>query len=127
MTQMQGLTDRIPAISPLTVGLQLRDDKSKTHHYIDRQKKGAMPVKPRNTDTITFSLPPEMAEHLRQVVKDESRTMSEVLREAIRLYMEEREWQIEERMRRRRSRRTAQNENEATVLKVKRNEWRIEG
>ena len=71
-----------------------------------------MPVKPRNTDTITFSLPPEMAQHLRQVVKDESRTMSEVLREAIRLYMEEREWQIEERMRRRRSRRTAQNENE---------------
>ena len=63
-----------------------------------------MPVKPRNTSTITFSLPPEMAQHLRQVVKDESRTVSEVLREAIRLYMEEREWRIEERMRRRQSR-----------------------
>ena len=69
-----------------------------------------MPVKPRNTDTITFSLPQEMAEHLRQVVKDESRTLSEVLREAIRLYMEEREWRIEERMQRRRSRQTRQNE-----------------
>ena len=69
-----------------------------------------MPVKPRNTDTITFSLPPEMAQHLRQVVKDESRTVSEVLREAIRLYMEEREWRIQERMQRRRSRQAAQNE-----------------
>ena len=36
--------------------------------------------------------------------------MSEVLREAIRLYMEEREWRIKERMQRRRSRRTVQNE-----------------
>ena len=58
----------------------------------------------RNTETITFSLPPEMAQHLRQVVKEEDRTVSELLREAIRLYMEEREWRIEERMRRRRSR-----------------------
>ena len=28
-----------------------------------------MPAKPRNTDTITFSLPPEMAQQMRQVVK----------------------------------------------------------
>ena len=42
-----------------------------------------MPTKPRNTDTITFSLPPEMAQHLRQVVKEEDRTVSELLREAI--------------------------------------------
>ncbi len=69
-----------------------------------------MPVKPRNTDTITFSLPPEMAQRVRQVVKEESRTLSEVLREAIRLYMEEREWRIEERMQRRRSRQAAQHE-----------------
>ena len=69
-----------------------------------------MAVKPRNTSTITFSLPPEMARHLRQVVKDESRTVSEVLREAIRLYMEEREWRVKERMQRRRSRRAAQTE-----------------
>ncbi len=46
----------------------------------------------RNTETITFSLPPPMAEQLRQVVKEEQRTVSELLREAIRLYMEEREW-----------------------------------
>ena len=69
-----------------------------------------MPVKPRNTDTITFSLPPEMAQCVRQVVKDESRTLSEVLREAIRLYMEEREWRIQERMQRRRSRQATQNQ-----------------
>ena len=67
-----------------------------------------MPTKSRNTDTITFSLPPEMAQQVRQVVKDESRTLSEVLREAIRLYMEEREWRIQERMQRRRSRQTRQ-------------------
>ncbi len=71
-----------------------------------------MPTKSRNTDTITFSLPPEMAEHLREVVKEEERTVSELLREAIRLYMEEREWRIEERMQRRRSRQGRQDETE---------------
>ena len=59
----------------------------------------------RNTETITFSLPPEMAQHLRQVVKEEDRTVSELLREAIRLYMEEREWRRRERLERLRSRR----------------------
>ena len=64
-----------------------------------------MPAKPRNTETITFSLQPEMAKELRQVVKEEEdRTVSELLREAIRLYMEEREWRIKDRMQRRRSR-----------------------
>ena len=58
----------------------------------------------RNTETITFSLPPEMAQHLRQVVKEEDRTVSELLREAIRLYMEEREWHRRERLERLRSR-----------------------
>ena len=67
-----------------------------------------MPVKSRNTDTVTFSLPPETAQLLRQVVKEEQRTVSELLREAIRLYMEEREWRIQERMQRRRSRRNEQ-------------------
>ncbi len=70
---------------------------------MDKNGERTLPVKPRNTDTITFSLPPEMAQQVRQVVKDESRTLSEVLREAIRLYMEEREWRIKERMQRRRS------------------------
>ena len=62
-----------------------------------------MPTKPRKTETITFSLPPEMAEQLRQVVKEEDRTVSELLREAIRLYMEEREWRTRERLERLRS------------------------
>ena len=51
-----------------------------------------MPANARKTDTITFSLPPEMAQQLRQVVKEEDRTVSELLREAIRLYMEEQQW-----------------------------------
>ena len=69
-----------------------------------------MPTKSRNTDTVTFSLPPEMAQLLRQVAGEEQRTVSELLREAIRLYMEERDWCIKERMQRRRSRRAAQKE-----------------
>ena len=39
----------------------------------------------RNTKTITFSLPPELAEQVQDV-------MREVIREALRNYMEEREW-----------------------------------
>ena len=46
----------------------------------------------RNTKTITFSLPPEMAEQVQDVMRDEGRTMSELVREALRNYMEEREW-----------------------------------
>ena len=71
-----------------------------------------MPTKPRNTDTITFSLPPEMARTLRQVVEEEDRTVSELLREAIRLYMEEREWRRQERLERLRSRKTRRSETE---------------
>ena len=67
-----------------------------------------MPTKPRTTDTITFSLPPEMAQQLRQVVKEEDRSVSELLREAIRLYMEEREWKRRERLERLRSRANAE-------------------
>ena len=65
---------------------------------------------PRTTKVITFSLPPEMDEQLRQVVEEEGRTVSELLREAFRLYLEEREWRRQERMQRRRSRRTEQEE-----------------
>ena len=46
----------------------------------------------RNTKTITFSLPPELAEQVKNVVREEGRTMSELVREALRNYMEEREW-----------------------------------
>ena len=62
----------------------------------------------RNTETITFSLPPPMAEQLRQVAQEEQRTASELLRETIRLYMEEREWRRRERLERLRSRTTDQ-------------------
>ena len=65
---------------------------------------------PRNTKVITFSLPPEMDEQLRQVVNEEGRTVSELLREAFRLYLEEREWRMQERTQRRRSRQTEQEE-----------------
>lgn len=59
------------------------------------------PILSRNTETITFSLPPEMAQTLRQVAGEEDRTVSALLREAIPLYMEEREWRIKERKQRR--------------------------
>ena len=54
--------------------------------------------------------PPEMDEQLRQVVEEEGRTVSELLREAFRLYLEEREWRRQERMQMRRSRQTEQEE-----------------
>ena len=63
---------------------------------------------PRTTKVITFSLPPEMDEQLRQVVREEGRTVSELLREAFRLYLEESEWRRRERMQRRRPRRAEQ-------------------
>ena len=68
----------------------------------------------RNTETITFSLPPEMAQRLRQVVREEERTVSELLREAIRLYMEEREWRKRERLERLCSRQNEQQETRRT-------------
>ena len=46
----------------------------------------------RKTKTITFSLPPAMAEQAQDVMKEEERTMSELLREALRNYIDEREW-----------------------------------
>ena len=70
------------------------------------------PIISRNTETITFSLPPPQAQRLRQAAKEEERTVSELLREAIRLYMEEREWRVRERMQRR-SRQVETDETEA--------------
>ena len=51
-----------------------------------------------------------MDEQLRQVVEEEGRTVSELLREAFRLYLEEREWRRQERTQMRRSRQTEQEE-----------------
>ena len=38
------------------------------------------PIISRNTETITFSLPPPLAQRLRQAAKEEERTVSELLR-----------------------------------------------
>ena len=47
---------------------------------------------PRTTKTITFSLPPEMAERLDEVMQRQGRSRSEFLREAVLRYIEECEW-----------------------------------
>lgn len=46
----------------------------------------------RVTKTVTLSLPPEMDKKISALMKKEGRTRSELLREALRRYMEEREW-----------------------------------
>ena len=58
----------------------------------------------RKSRTITFSLPPEMFEQVDAVRREEGRDMSELVREALRLYMEDRELRREQRMERLRSR-----------------------
>ncbi|MYC93983.1 MAG: ribbon-helix-helix protein, CopG family [Caldilineaceae bacterium SB0661_bin_32] len=47
---------------------------------------------PRTTTTITFSLPREMADRVEEVVKQEGRSRSALLREALYRYLEENEW-----------------------------------
>ena len=47
---------------------------------------------PRTTRTITFSLPPEMADRVDEVMKEQGRSRSEFLREALLRYIEECEW-----------------------------------
>ena len=61
---------------------------------------------PRTRKTITLSLPPEMDEQVRQFIEEEDRTMSEFLREAIRLYLDEHEWLRRQRRQRAEARRT---------------------
>jgi len=58
----------------------------------------------RISRTITFSLPPEMYEQVQRVKDEEGRDMSELVREALRLYMEDRELRREQRRERLRSR-----------------------
>ena len=64
---------------------------------------------PRKSKVIAFSMPPEMAAEVQRIVQEEDRTMSEFLREAIRLYIDEREWLRRERRQRAEAR---QNEKE---------------
>jgi CopG family transcriptional regulator/antitoxin EndoAI len=47
----------------------------------------------RTTKLITISIMPELLKKLNQAAKEESRTRSELLREALRRYLAEREWQ----------------------------------
>ena len=47
---------------------------------------------PRTTRTITFSLPPEMAERLDEAMQQQGRSRSEFLRDAVLRYIEECEW-----------------------------------
>ena len=47
---------------------------------------------PRTTKTITFSLPPEMADRVDDEIRRQGRSRSEFLREAVLRYMEECEW-----------------------------------
>lgn len=58
----------------------------------------------RISRTITFSLPPDMFEQVQRVKDEEGRDMSELVREALRLYMEDRELRREARLERLRSR-----------------------
>ena len=64
----------------------------------------------RISSTITFSLPPEMFEEVQRVKDEEGRDMSELVREALRLYMEDRELRREQRLERLRSRQADQSE-----------------
>ena len=47
---------------------------------------------PRTTKTITFSLPPDMADRVNEVMRQLGQTRSEFLREALLRYIEECEW-----------------------------------
>ncbi len=46
----------------------------------------------RTTKTITISLPSEMLAQMEEIMREERRTRSELLREALRCYIEDREW-----------------------------------
>ena len=71
-----------------------------------------MPYKPRKSRTITFSLSPEIFEEVRRVKDEEDRDMSELVREALRLYMEDRELRREQLRERLRSRQAEGQANE---------------
>ncbi len=52
-------------------------------------KKSAVP---RTTKTITFSLPPDMADRVDDTIRQQGCSRSEFLREAVLRYIEECEW-----------------------------------
>ena len=94
----------------LTTERHFVHDKSKTL-YDNRGQKERMTT-PRKSKVITFSLPPQMEEQVRQLMQEEGRTMSELIREALRLYMDEREWLRRQRRQRAEARRSERQEAE---------------
>lgn len=46
----------------------------------------------RTTKTISLSVPPEMAKKIQELMRKEGRTRSELIREALRRYVEKQEW-----------------------------------
>ena len=48
-------------------------------------------MKPRKSKAYTISLPPDLAKRAEAIAKSESRTMSELFRDAFRSYMSQRE------------------------------------
>lgn len=46
----------------------------------------------RTTKTISLSVPPEMAKKIQELMRKEGRTRSELIREALRQYVENQEW-----------------------------------
>ncbi len=68
----------------------------------------------RKSKTLTFSLPPEMEAQVRRVMKDENLSVSELLRQAIRLFMDEREWRTRERLERLKASHAQQEETRRT-------------
>lgn len=46
----------------------------------------------RTTKTWTVSLPPQLGREAERAAKEENRTKSELVREALRLYLEDRRW-----------------------------------
>jgi CopG family transcriptional regulator/antitoxin EndoAI len=47
----------------------------------------------RTTKVLTLSLPPEMVKEVERLTKEEKRTKSELFREALRKYINDRRWQ----------------------------------
>ena len=66
----------------------------------------------RKSRTITFSLPPEMFDQVQRVKDEEGRDMSELVREALRLYMEDRELRREARLERLRTHQAERPDNQ---------------
>lgn len=47
---------------------------------------------PRSTKLVTVSLPPDLLKNAERVAKEEHRTKSELVREALRTYIASRQW-----------------------------------